>query len=143
MTKNLRNLYRQMILEYSENPHNFGEISNATDSIQMLNPTCGDVIKLSIVIENETIQAISFEGVGCTISKASASIMTDLVKGKSVVEAKELSQNFSNMITDAAEFNEQLLGDAAALEGVKEFPARIKCATLGWKALDKLIEEVK
>lgn len=142
MTKNLQNLYRQVLLDHSKHPHHFGELTEQTDSVQLLNPTCGDVIKVSILIENEVIKDIAFEGTGCTISKASSSIMTDLVKGKTIAEAMELSQAFSKMITTDELPDPALLGDAATLVGIKEFPARIKCATLSWKALDKLIAEV-
>jgi len=135
----LDNLYRQMILDHSAHPHHHGTL-DGVEPIEMNNPTCGDVIHLSILIEENKIKDIAFDGSGCSISTASASMMTDAVLGKEIAQALEMSDTFSRMvqgqeITDI----ENILGEASLLSGVAKFPARIKCSTLAWKALEKAL----
>lgn len=136
---NLMNLYREMIVEYGSSPHNFGKIKNPTSTIELHNPTCGDVINLQLKVDNQKIKEVKFDGDGCIISQASASMLTDLIKGKTVDEAKHLKDLFSKMITDPNFEETSELEDAEILRGVRQFPQRIKCATLVWNALDKSI----
>ncbi|BDR56194.1 Fe-S cluster assembly sulfur transfer protein SufU [Xylocopilactobacillus apis] len=140
---NLMNLYREMIIEYGESPHNFGEIKDPTISTELHNPTCGDVLNLQLKVANDQIVEIKFDGSGCIISQASASMMTDLVKGKSLKEAKNLKEVFSKMITDPDFKDTDVLEDAEILQGVRQFPPRIKCATLAWNALEKSIMKME
>ncbi|CAJ1189066.1 iron-sulfur cluster assembly scaffold protein [Companilactobacillus crustorum] len=135
----LNNLYREVILDHSEHPHHKRRLANATQTITLKNPTCGDVINLEIELDNNRIKDIGFTGEGCTISQSSSSMMTDAVLGKSVVESLEMAQIFSDMVMGQKHPQADLdkLGDAAILSSVMKFPARIKCATLCWWALRK------
>lgn len=136
----LDNLYRQVILDHSAHPHHHGSLQESTNKVEMNNPTCGDVITLDVEIEDNKIKNIAFGGSGCSISTASASMMTDAVLGQSVETAKTLAHAFSEMVQGHEIDEEDALGDAAMLSGVAKFPARIKCATLGWKALEQAID---
>ncbi|EPE60784.1 SUF system FeS assembly protein, NifU family [Exiguobacterium sp. S17] len=139
--KNLDMLYRQVIMDHYKNPRNRGVIENGV-TIDLNNPTCGDSLRLQLQVEDEIVKDAKFEGEGCSISLASASMMTQIVKGKSVDEALQLANIFSQMVQgkdyDTDTFD---LGDIEALSGVSKFPARIKCATLAWKALEKGVDE--
>ncbi|MGM0523179.1 MAG: Fe-S cluster assembly sulfur transfer protein SufU [Bacillota bacterium] len=138
---NLDTLYRQVIMDHYKNPRNKGTLDNGL-TLEMNNPTCGDRIQLHFIIEDGTVTDAKFEGEGCSISLASASMMTQVVKGKSVEEALKLSQYFSDMMLGKEADSEGLeLGDIEALQGVQKFPARIKCATLAWKAMEKAIDQ--
>lgn len=137
----LDNLYRQVILDHSSYPHHHGELEDSTDQIELNNPTCGDVIQLQLKIVDDRIEDVRFSGHGCSISTASASMMSDVIIGKTKTEAQELVQEFSEMVQGHAIQKEAELGDAALLSGVAKFPARIKCATLAWKALEQAIEK--
>lgn len=136
---NLDNLYRQAIMSYAQNPHHFHPMT-ATDQyiVKKYNPTCGDVIEIAMTMTDRVITDIHFDGDGCAISKASASIMTDLIGNKTLAEAKNMIFEFSSM-TMGEVHDELLLGEAELLAGVTKFPARIKCATLAWHALDELL----
>ncbi|MHC9532912.1 Fe-S cluster assembly sulfur transfer protein SufU [Dellaglioa sp. BT-FLS60] len=129
----LDHLYRQVILEHATHPHHHGALVNGQKAIELRNPTCGDVLKVELVMADDKVQEVAFSGTGCTISQASASIMTDEIIGKSKEEIEEMVTTFSKMVTGEA-IDDALLGEAAILEGVAQFPARIKCATLAWKA---------
>lgn len=135
----LDQLYRQVILDHSQHPHHEGVLENSTDQIELVNPSCGDVIQLQLRIEENKVQDIRFSGHGCTISRASASMMTDVMIGKTKEEVFELTQQFSEVVQGKEVSNIEALGDAALLNGVAKFPARIKCATLSWKALEKAL----
>lgn len=137
----LDNLYRQVILDHSSHPHHHGKLGASTQTIEMNNPTCGDVIELELAVENDVIQDIAFSGSGCSISTASASMMTDAVIGKTIAEAEALAADFSRLVQGETVTEEERLGDAAMLSGVSKFPARIKCATLAWKALGQAIDD--
>lgn len=137
----LDNLYRQVILDHSSHPHHRGTLTESTSRIELNNPTCGDVIELQVEVKEGIIKNIAFNGNGCSISTASASMMTDAVMGKSVEEAQQLITDFSQLVQGKDVKAIDQLGDAAMLSGVAKFPARIKCATLGWKALEKAMEE--
>ncbi|MFD2729649.1 Fe-S cluster assembly sulfur transfer protein SufU [Enterococcus camelliae] len=135
----LDNLYRQVILDHSSHPHHHGTLKDSNQHIEMNNPTCGDVIHLELKVVDHVIEAIAFSGSGCSISTASASMMTDAIIGKTTDEAEALIELFSQMVQGENPDHTQSLGDAAMLSGVAKFPARIKCATLGWKALGKAL----
>ncbi|OJG82730.1 NifU family SUF system FeS assembly protein [Enterococcus ratti] len=116
-------------------------MTESTGKIELNNPTCGDVIELQIAVKEGIIENIAFDGSGCSISTASASMMTDAVINKSVEEAHQLIGDFLQLVQGKEVKAIDQLGDAAMLSGVAKFPARIKCATLGWKALEKAMEE--
>jgi nitrogen fixation protein NifU and related proteins len=140
LNNNLDTLYRQVIMDHYKNPRNRGKIGEDGVSIEMNNPTCGDRIELQLKVEDGKITDAKFEGEGCSISLSSASMMTQAVKGKTVEEAIALSDIFSNMML-GKDYNDDIdLGDIEALQGVAKFPARIKCATLAWKAMEKGID---
>jgi nitrogen fixation NifU-like protein len=137
-SNNLDSLYRQVIMDHYKNPRNKGEFEGESLKINMNNPTCGDRIQLQMKVEDGKIADAKFVGEGCSISLSSASMMTQIVKGKTVEDAQALSEIFS-AIMQGKEYDEDRfdLGDIEALQGVCKFPARIKCATLAWKAMEK------
>ena len=134
----IRELYQQVILDHNKNPSNFHEMKDATHKAEGYNPLCGDHYVIYFYLEKNIIKKISFQGSGCAISTSSASIMTELLKGKKVLEAHEVINHFYNMLrsTEATTPYEVdgNLGKAVVLAGVKEFPTRLKCATLAWHA---------
>lgn len=134
----LRDLYQEVILDHNKRPRNFGRLEDATHQANGHNPLCGDRLSLTLRLEDGRIAAIRFEGSGCAISKASASLMTDAVKGRSIEEADLLFADVHAMVTgDAAhEIDPERLGKLAVLGGVAEFPARVKCASLAWHTLE-------
>lgn len=134
----LLQLYQQMILDHGRNPRNFGSIEKPTHKQKGVNPMCGDDLEMCLIIdENETIVDVKFTGHGCAISIASASILSEMVIGKTILEANQLFNDFHAMIVsqDISDEAKKRLGKATILEGVKNFPSRIKCATLSWHAL--------
>ncbi|MBU0906344.1 Fe-S cluster assembly sulfur transfer protein SufU [Paenisporosarcina quisquiliarum] len=134
---NLDQLYRTVIMDHYKNPRNKGTLEDGSVTIDMNNPTCGDRIHLTLQVENGLVENAKFDGEGCSISMSSASMMTQAVKGKSIDEALKLSTIFSDMML-GKEYDDSIdLGDIEALSGVAKFPARIKCATLAWKAMEK------
>jgi len=138
MQQELRELYQQVILDHNKAPRNFRKIENATNYAEGYNPLCGDNVTVYLIIdENNIIQDISFQGSGCAISKASASLMTSMLKGKSVDEAEKLFDKFHDLVTDklGSEINPDEFGKLAVFAGVKEFPARVKCASLAWHTM--------
>jgi nitrogen fixation protein NifU and related proteins len=138
---NLDALYRQVIMDHYKNPRNKGVLEDGNLTINMNNPTCGDRIQLTMNVEDGIVTDAKFEGEGCSISMSSASMMTQAIKGKKIDDAIKLSGVFSNMM-QGKEYEEDLdLGDIEALQGVSKFPARIKCATLAWKAMEKGLNE--
>lgn len=137
---NLDTLYRQVIMDHYKNPRNKGILDNSL-TIDMNNPTCGDRIRLTLDVQGDVVKDAKFEGEGCSISMSSASMMTQAIKGKKLEEALKLSEIFSNMML-GKEYDDDIdLGDIEALQGVAKFPARIKCATLAWKAMEKGVKE--
>ncbi|MQS52310.1 Fe-S cluster assembly sulfur transfer protein SufU [Companilactobacillus mishanensis] len=134
------NLYRQVILDHSAHPHHHGKLDDSTNEIELKNPTCGDVLQLDVKVDDNKITDIAFSGYGCTISQASASMMTDAVMDKTVDQAEDMVEAFSDMIL-GEKSNTGILEDSAVLKGVSQFPARIKCATLAWKALHKALNK--
>ncbi|MDT9026223.1 MAG: Fe-S cluster assembly sulfur transfer protein SufU [Bacillota bacterium] len=138
---NLDQLYRQVIMDHYKNPRNKGSLEDGSFTIDMNNPTCGDRIHLTLKVEDGIVQDAKFDGEGCSISMASASMMTQAVKGKEIEKALKLSKIFSDMMQGNDYDDDVDLGDIEALQGVAKFPARIKCATLAWKAMEKGVSE--
>jgi nitrogen fixation NifU-like protein len=137
----LRELYQQVILDHNKNPRNFHEMADATRHIEGYNPLCGDHYTIFVRTEGDKIEDVSFTGNGCAISKASASVMSSTVKGKSKEEAENLFQTFHRLVTgDASGLSAADLGRLAAFSGVSEFPARVKCATLAWHTLKSALD---
>lgn len=138
----LDTLYRQVIMDHYKNPRNYGSLDGESLTINMNNPTCGDRIQLQMKVEDGKISDAKFVGEGCSISLSSASMMTQTIKGLPVDDALKLSEIFSLMMQgkdyDPGDFD---LGDIEALQGVSKFPARIKCATLAWKAMEKGLKQ--
>ncbi|MCH7613099.1 MAG: SUF system NifU family Fe-S cluster assembly protein [Candidatus Marinimicrobia bacterium] len=137
MVDDLRDLYQQLILDHNRNPQNFRDMQNATATANGHNPLCGDEIKLFLNVENDQILDISFKGSGCAISKASASIMTTLIKGKTVAETESLFARFHTMITTGEIIGD--IGKLAVLAGVYKFPSRVKCASLSWHTMNNAL----
>ena len=135
----LDSLYMAVVADHSKSPHHHGVLPDV-EQLQLNNPTCGDVINLSVKFDGDVIEDIAFAGDGCTISTASSSMMTDAVLGKTKQEILELATIFSEMVQGQKDDRQDSLGDAAFLSGVAKFPQRIKCATLAWNALKKTIE---
>ena len=139
---NLDTLYRQVIMDHYKKPRNKGILDDSSLTIDMNNPTCGDRIRLTMKVEDGKVKDVKFDGEGCSISMSSASMMTEAIKGKDVDTALKLSHIFSEMVQGKDYDEDSLdLGDIEALQGVSKFPARIKCATLAWKAVEKGLKE--
>lgn len=134
---NLNQLYRSVIMDHYKNPRNKGIIEDGDYNIDMNNPTCGDRIHLSLNVQDNVIKEAKFDGEGCSISMSSASMMTDVIKGMTIEEALEVSEVFSKMMLGEDYEITEDMGGIEALNGVNQFPARIKCATLTWKALER------
>ncbi len=140
----LRELYQEIILDHNKNPHNYYEMESSTHKSEGYNPLCGDRYTIYLRVHNDKIDDISFQGAGCAISKSSASIMTDVLKGKNIEEAKKLNAEFNKMLTEDTEVEIDLqsqLGKATVLCGVKAFPSRLKCATLAWHTLKSALNK--
>ncbi|MCC4722547.1 Fe-S cluster assembly sulfur transfer protein SufU [Salinicoccus sp. RF5] len=134
---NLNQLYRSVIMDHYKNPRNKGVIEDGTLTVDMNNPTCGDRIRLTLNVVDEIVEDVKFDGEGCSISMASASMMTESITGKDINEALSMGDEFSKMMLGEDYDISEEMGDIEALSGVSQFPARIKCATLSWKALEK------
>jgi nitrogen fixation NifU-like protein len=132
----LDNLYQEVILDHYKNPQNKKLATSYDAQVHHINPSCGDEITLNVTLDGEMILAISWDGVGCSISQASVSILTDLLIGKSLSQAQVISDSFMHLMQSKGTQtgNEDVLEDAVALAGVSQYPARIKCALLGWMA---------
>ena len=135
MNDNFEELYESVILDHSRRPRNYGLIPDATATASGDNPTCGDEITLSLRLDGDRLAGVGFTGDSCAICKASASMMTVKIKGKSRAEAEEMLAAFQDMITGKAAEPAKALGELRLLAGVQKFPQRVKCATLGWHAL--------
>ena len=144
---NLKELYQEIILDHGKNPRNLGKSENFNKDAKGHNPLCGDKVHIYLKLdENKKVEDISFEGQGCAISMASASIMTDLVKGKEENDVKEIVTEFLEMIKEKDEIKTNLLNDdektkLMCLSGVKQYPMRVKCATLSWHTLTSAIDK--
>jgi nitrogen fixation NifU-like protein len=136
----LDHLYQEVILDHYRRPRNKGPLEGATHAITMSNPLCGDVIELMLRVDDGRIEEAHFAGRGCSISLASASMLTQRLKGRTIREALELSEKFTHLLHgDASLTDDADLGDLRALSGVSKFPVRIKCALLGFNCLDELV----
>jgi len=133
----LRDLYQEVIFDHNRHPRNFGKLADANRFAAGHNPLCGDRLNLYLKVEDDVIVDLRFEGMGCAISTASASLMTERLKGMKVAEAEALFERFHDMVTKpaAADADSAALGKLTVLLGVREYPARVKCATLAWHTL--------
>jgi nitrogen fixation NifU-like protein len=138
----LRELYQEVILDHNKKPRNFKVLEGANRSADGHNPLCGDTIRVYLDVEGNVIKNITFQGSGCAISKASASLMTTVLMGKTLEEAEEAFNLFHELVTAPPdeELDEENLGKLAVFSGVREFPARVKCASLAWHTLHKALE---
>ena len=137
----LRDLYQEVILDHNKAPRNFRELDGADRRADGDNPLCGDRLTVFVKLDGNTITEASFVGSGCAISKASASLMTDAVKGKSVPAARRLFEQFHEMVTDrSVPADSETLGKLVVFEGVRDYPARVKCASLAWHTLHAAID---
>lgn len=139
----LRTLYQEVILDHNKNPRNFRVMEHADRSLEGYNPLCGDRYTIYLKLKGDTIDDVSFTGSGCAISKASASVMTGLVRNKTREEVLQLFERFHNLVTGHTAGMESAgdLGRMAVFEGVSQFPARVKCASLAWHTLKAVLEE--
>jgi nitrogen fixation NifU-like protein len=136
ISDDLRQLYQEVILDHYKRPRNFGPLQGADHTAEGYNPLCGDQVKVSVRLEDDRVADLHFEGAGCAISTASASLMTEAIKGKTVEEAEELFQRYHGLVSGKiAPDDDEDLGKLEALAGVRDYPVRIKCATLAWHAL--------
>ncbi len=138
---NLHELYQEILLEHNNKPRNFRKLEDANRKADGYNPLCGDQITLYLKVEDDVIADVAFQGHGCAISRASASMLTQSVKGETLAKAEEIFDGFHALITDPdADVDYDLLGDLEMLSGVSAFPTRIKCAVLAWHTLNAAIE---
>jgi nitrogen fixation NifU-like protein len=135
----IADLYQEMIVDHSRRPRNFRRLEDATHQAEGFNPLCGDKVKVYVVLKDDVIRDIAFEGDGCAISKASASLMTESIKGKSRAEAEQLFGRFHDLATGTGEGDG--LGKLAVFSGLRGFPTRVKCATLVWHTLHAALEQ--
>ncbi len=147
MFDDLRELYQEVILDHSKRPRNFGRLEANNRRARGHNPLCGDILSLYLVIEDGVVEDVAFEGNGCAISMASASLMTEIIKGRGEAEARALFERFHRLLTsDDADLDHLDLDKLAVFAGVREFPVRVKCATLAWHtlaaALDRQTDDV-
>ena len=131
----LTDLYQEVILDHNRRPHNFRAIESPSAKQEGYNPLCGDRLTLYITLDGDVIKDAAFQGQGCAISKASASLMSDAIKGKTVAEARDLFEHFHAMITSDTDTVAEDLGKLSVFAGVREFPTRIKCASLAWHTM--------
>ena len=146
MDESLRELYQEVILDHSRHPHHFGELPGATHSGEGYNPLCGDKVKIYLIVgEDGKIAKVSFQGKGCAISQASASLMTDLLLGRSVAEATSLMNGFLQLVKGekVEGLNDDDRETLAVMAGVSAFPMRVKCATLAWHTMKSALESGK
>ena len=138
----LRELYQEVILDHNRRPHNFRELDGADRHADGFNPLCGDRLAVYVNLEGDTVVDATFVGSGCAISKASASLMTDMVKGKSLDDVRRLFERFLELVTDErAQVDDALLGKLAVFAGVRDYPTRVKCASLAWHTLRAAVED--
>jgi nitrogen fixation NifU-like protein len=142
MSPELEELYQEVILDHSRRPRNFGDLADAAVLVHGDNPACGDEIHLGVQFgEGGNLQDIKFTGRGCAISQASASLMTTKLKGKSPAEVTEMLRAFHELVTTAGNDAPKALGDLRAMEGVRKFPQRVKCAMLPWRAVEQALQQ--
>jgi len=141
MSDELTDIYQELILDHSRHPHNFRTMDGPSRMVDAHNPLCGDTLKLYVRIENGRVVDASFKGRGCAISMASASMLTDRVKGCSLAEAADLFETMHHLLTGTGRPEPTDLGELGALAGVRHYPMRVKCATLSWHALKAALTE--
>jgi nitrogen fixation protein NifU and related proteins len=139
----LSDLYQEVILDHNRRPRNFRAPEGANRRAEGFNPLCGDRLTLFLTVDDGVIRDVGFQGSGCAISKASASLMTEALKGKSVVEAEALFERFHRMVTAPPDAQVEPLGKLSALAGVREFPVRVKCASLAWHTMKAAVKQDK
>src|SRR5881409_3112777 len=133
-------LYQELIVDHSRRPRNFGRLAHATHQAEGFNPLCGDKVKVYVNLDQDSVRDVSFEGDGCAISKASASLMTESIKGKSRAEVEQLFSRFRDLATGTGDADRAGLGKLAVFSGLRGFPTRVKCATLVWHTLRAALE---
>jgi nitrogen fixation NifU-like protein len=136
----LSELYQEVILDHNRRPRNFRVIEAPSHHAEGYNPLCGDRLRLFVTVEGDRIADVAFQGSGCAISKASASLMTDALKGRTVTEARDLFERFHRMVTTPPDAPVEDLGKLSVLAGVREFPVRVKCASLAWHTLKAALD---
>ncbi len=137
----LRELYQELILEHSKTPRNYREIANPTRKVEGFNPLCGDHFTVYLEMDGDLVKDVSFQGSGCAISKASASLMTQALKGKSRDYAEQMFSRFHDLVTGKTQNGDsEQLGKLAVFSGVSEFPVRVKCASLAWHAMKAALQ---
>lgn len=141
MSDDLRDLYQEVILDHNRRPRNFGTLPDANRTAEGHNPLCGDRVTVYVRVEGDRVAGISFQGAGCAISTASASLMTEALRGKTLAEAHALFHEFRDLVTKGADGEAADLGKLAVFSGVREFPIRVKCATLPWHTLEAALEQ--
>lgn len=141
--RRLAMLYQTIIKEHSKNPSNKRTLTEKTGEFELFNPSCGDLVVVQFNLKDGVLVDVSFEGQGCAISIASASMMTEIISGKTLEEALEIIQTFYELVKGNKEIDTKPLGDAVYLEGVSKFPTRVRCATLSWHALEEGLAETK
>ena len=138
----LKDLYQEVIVDHNRSPRNFGKLEDADRTIEGYNPLCGDHLMLYLKMKDDRIADISFDGSGCAISVASASLMTESMKGKTVEEAENIFTEFHDLVTgDGSKVDYEKLGKLAAIAGVRDYPTRVKCATLCWHTLHSALTD--
>ena len=137
---NLTDLYQEVILDHNKRPRNFRAIEAPSHHAEGFNPLCGDRLTLTLTVRDGAVEDIAFEGAGCAISKASASLMTDAVKGKPIDEVRGLFERFHRMVTTPPDVSVEDMGKLSVFAGVREFPVRIKCASLAWHTLKAALD---
>jgi nitrogen fixation protein NifU and related proteins len=140
LSSELNDLYQQVIVDHAKRPRNFRVLTEANRKVDGYNPLCGDKVTIYVKVEGGVVRDISFQGSGCAISKASASMMTQSLKGKTRADAEKLFGRFHDMVTGHAPSNLEQLGKLTVFSGVSEFPVRVKCATLAWHTLQAALE---
>jgi nitrogen fixation NifU-like protein len=141
MTSDLRDLYQEVIFDHYKAPRNCHPLPGANHQAEGYNPLCGDKVTIYVKVDDGTIADVAFEGAGCAIATASASLMTEALKGKKIAEVEHLFHDFHDMVTDKRTETPQDLGKLEVLAGVREFPARVKCATLAWHTLHAALKD--
>lgn len=137
----LGDLYQEVILDHNRRPRNFRAIDDASRRQEGYNPLCGDRLTVYVSLDGDRIRDVAFEGQGCAISKASASLMTEALKGKTVAEARELFEKFHDMVTSSSDQAPPDLGKLSVLGGVRDYPTRIKCASLAWHTMKAAVSD--
>jgi nitrogen fixation protein NifU and related proteins len=139
----LTDLYQEVILDHNRRPRNFRALDQPSRTQEGYNPLCGDRLTVYVKLAGDVIEDVSFQGTGCAISKASASLMTDALKGKTIVQAREIFDQFHEMVTSPPDTPAADLGKLSVLSGVREYPTRIKCASLAWHTLKAAVSDDK